>query len=281
MLALTRVDTHPIFTGATGIAIAIGAAFGTNVGRLAEAAEQSITAVVLPRTFSTGRCHFAAGLPLVPAAIGYRHAHTRIADLALTAITVVTAFGAISLIARGTAEEVVTAGRHLGIVGIAGTGCADAAIHLIDADAGIAHATASAILVDAAFGAVAGLAGYAALPAAAFELGPSAGLAVRNAEMRALPLWNADITTAFVIRAAEQALAAVPARDLAAGADGKADVVAAFLLVSALIETGALGTEAAIAIVVGAALALRQAGIGKGAAVFVFVAIADARALNT
>lgn len=66
----------------------------------------------------------------------------------------------------------------------------------------------------------------------------------------------------------------------AAGADGRAGIVTAFLLIGALVVAGSLEANATRAVVIGAALAFRLAGIGVGAAIFARLAIADARSLD-
>ena len=95
--AFARVDADPLFTGAASVAIAVAAAFGADIGRLPEATEQPVAAVVLLRAIApAGHRHFTAGLTLVLATIGHRHANTGVADLAFAAIAVATALGAIA-----------------------------------------------------------------------------------------------------------------------------------------------------------------------------------------
>lgn len=258
VVALARIDADPVLAGATSIAIAVAAAFRADVFELAEAADEAIAAVILLGAIGSREGDRAARFPFIPAAVGLRRADTGIADLAAPAVIVAAAFRAIVVVAGGAAEEIVATGGHLHIVEMADSPGADAAIRLVDAHTGIAHAAATAIVIAAAF-----LAGAAAIElaahqvGAAFELRSGAGLRLGNA-LRAFALGNADVVAANVVGTAEEAAAARFVCPTAAGADGIANIVTAFLLVGAGVGALTLDALPAIAIVAGAACADRD-----------------------
>lgn len=107
-----RVDADPVFAGATGIAIFVDAALGTDIGGLAVATDETITAIVLIGVLG-GRHDCTAALARTLAAIGHRGADTGIADLAIAAVAIVAAGGAIAAVTGSAAQQVIAAAQLL------------------------------------------------------------------------------------------------------------------------------------------------------------------------
>jgi hypothetical protein len=187
------------------------------------------------------------------------------AEAACAAVAVMTAFRAIAALATRAAEEIVAA---------------------VPLGAGTVRDRAGFTRIAAA-----GPVGHTGVLAALLSLGARADTRATRA--------NFAITRAIGIRAAFTAPA--PAGRFAAGqiataehpgvvtrftdleatrSDRGADIVTALLLFRALVVAGSLGANTAVAIVVGAALALRLTGISIGAAIFARVAIADAGSIG-
>jgi hypothetical protein len=99
-----RIHTNPVFAGPTGIAILIDAALGADIVRLAVAADESVAAIDLRRGVSPSDSEKSAGFAHALAAIGHRGADTRIADLAIAAVAVRAALGAVTGLADDAAH---------------------------------------------------------------------------------------------------------------------------------------------------------------------------------
>lgn len=108
-----RIDAHPILTRPAGIAIGIAAALRADIGRLPEAADQPVTAVVLIGPLGGGDIQHATALAGTLAAIGHRRADARIANLAITAVAIVAAGGAIAAVTRSAAQQIIAAAQLL------------------------------------------------------------------------------------------------------------------------------------------------------------------------